>query len=114
VSGARFVSEPIRPTSAPISAAALAAGTPSLPEGFTWRKTEHRIAEVLDESKITARESFSNEKYVRRHQFRVRMEDGAVWTVYFLRQPGRSSGGRKAPRWFLLSVEGPEAEGAES
>jgi len=108
VSGARFVSEPLRPISAPVSPSALAAGTPSLPEGFAWRGADHRISEVLEESKATRRESFSGESYVRRHQYRLRMEDGAVWTVYFVRQPARSGiRGRHAPRWYLLSVEDP-------
>lgn len=108
MSRARFVSEPLRPTSVPVSPAALAAGAPSLPEGFVWRKKEHRIAEVLEQSKVTVRESFSGESYVRRHQYRLRMETGAVWTVYFVRHPGRSgSRSRKTPRWYLLSVEDP-------
>lgn len=112
MSAPRFVSEPLRPTSAPVSAAALAAGGPSLPEGFRWRGAEHRIAEVLEESKGLVRESFSGETYVRRHRYRLRMEDGAVWNVYFVRHPGRGAGNRKAPRWFLRSVEDPPGDGA--
>ncbi len=102
----RFVSEPIRPSSPPVSASALAAGAPSLPEGFTWRGMEHRIAEVLGHSKVMDEESFSGQSYVRRHRYRLRMEDGAVWTVYFVRHPPRSgTRSPKAPRWYLQTIE---------
>lgn len=100
-----FVSEPLRPISVPVSPVALAQGAPSLPEGFAWRGAEHRIADVLEQSKKTGRE-FSGEAYVRRHEYRLRMESGAIWTVYFVRHPSRSGiKSRKAARWYLLSIE---------
>ena len=45
--------------------------------------------------------------YVRRHTFRLRMDDGTVWDVYFLRRPPKSrSRAGVSRRWFLRSYFG--------
>ena len=102
----RFVSEPIKPTSVPISPTALAAGAPSLPEGFAWRGRDYRITDVLEEQKVMKEETFSGETYLRRHRYRLRMDDGSTWAVYFTRQSGVSRARqKKAARWFLQTIE---------
>ena len=106
MSAPRFVSEPLVPTSLPVSVAALAAGEPSLPKGFRWRDREYEIIEVLSQRKVLKQESFSGEKYVRRHQYRLRMDDGTIWTVYFVRHPPRSGISKPgAPRWYLQTID---------
>jgi hypothetical protein len=89
----RFVSEPIEPLTGRFDATAMVRGEPGLPEGFTWHGVAYRIEEVLETGKGLA--ASMGETYVRRHTFRLRMDDGGIWNVYFLRQ---------APGWFLLSV----------
>lgn len=83
--GAEFVSEAIEPLPGGFAAAAMVRGEPGLPPGFRWRGEERRIAAVLETGKRT-RDSMG-ERYVHRHVFRLSMDDGAEWEVYFLRQP---------------------------
>ncbi|MBN1513666.1 MAG: cytoplasmic protein [Phycisphaerae bacterium] len=100
-----LISEPITPLAGPKDAAAMARGEPGLPLGFTWRGREYRIADVLERWKQTGREGSraDGEVYVRRHAYRLRMNDGAEWSVYFVRQTPRSGSARR--RWFLYSIE---------
>ena len=100
----RFVSEPLTPIGGTISTADLARAEPSLPEGFVWRGRECRIVGVLEKSRSYRIDM--GDKYLARHLWRLRMEDGAIWNVYFARHsPGRKR--RVAePRWFLKTVEG--------
>jgi hypothetical protein len=102
-----FVSEPITPHAGTFDAAAMATGLPGLPRGFTWRGAAYRIDEQLETWKASAPEGGrpGGERYLRRHYFRLRMSDGAVWTVYFVRQAPRS--GPAKLRWFLYLVERP-------
>jgi len=80
-------------------------GEPGLPEGFTWRGASRRIEEVLDAGRIATPDM--GELYVRRHTWKLRMDDGAVWNVYFLRQAPKGGSRRaRARRWFLLSIDG--------
>jgi Domain of unknown function (DUF6504) len=97
----RFVSEPIVPVaSASGSADAPARGEPSLPPAFVWRGRERRVLEVLEYGKGLRLEGFSGERYLARHEWRLRMDDGEVWSVYFLRH-ARSGRGAARARWFL-------------
>jgi hypothetical protein len=105
----RFVSEPIIPVGGELDSAALARAEPSLPGAFRWRDREVRIAGVLLASRDVREESFSGERYLRRHVWKLRMEDGARWEVYFVRSapaPSPRRGGRA--RWFLKTIEEPE------
>lgn len=100
----RFVSEPIRPLGSPADAASLSRGEPGLPTGFSWRGEERRVVDVIERRKGLKEESFSGERYVHRHEYRLRMSDGTIWNVYFARQAGKSP--RKKPhRWFLQTIE---------
>lgn len=100
-----FVSEPITPQAGTFDATPMAAGLPGLPSGFDWRGAPFEIVERLDAWKQSGPEKgrADGERYLRRHCFRLRMSDGAIWTVYFTRQP--SQGGSGKTRWFLYSVE---------
>jgi len=79
-------------------------GEPGLPEGFAWREEERRIEEVLLAGKTATPDR--GELYIRRHTWRLRMDDGTIWNIYFLRQAPK--GGRPTTakrRWYLLSIE---------
>jgi hypothetical protein len=95
-----FISEPITPMPGPFTTGDMVRGEPGLPVGFLWRHREYRIVECLAVGKKLS--PSVGDMYVRRHTFRLEMDDGSVWEVYFLRQPPKGSSSRgKANRWFL-------------
>lgn len=100
-----FVSETITPHKGVFDTAAMAAGEPGLPRGFTWRDESFDVVERLESWKQSGPEKGRShgERYLRRHYYRLRMSDGAIWTVYFTRQPQQSGSARQ--RWFLYSIE---------
>lgn len=100
-----FVSEPITPCAGASDVRAMGRGEPGLPAAFEWRSERRGIAEVLEQWKQSAREGgrASGELYLRRHYYRLKMSDGASWTVYFIRQAPKSGSAKR--RWFLYSIE---------
>ncbi len=100
-----FVSEPVVPWAGTFASAEMATGVPGLPRGFDWRGASYEVVERLESWKQSGHEAgrVSGELYLRRHYHRLRMSDGSVWTVYFVRQAPRR--GPAAPRWFLYSTE---------
>lgn len=108
---AEFVSQSIRPVGGPADAHAMARGEPALPAAFEWGGREYRIVECLERWKFSSREGAhaQGELYLRRHYFRVRVDDGCVWTVYFVRQTPKSGSPRR--RWFLLEIDDRAAGG---
>jgi len=100
-----FVSEPIAPTGGAFDCAAMARGEPGLPGGFVWRGAVHRIVALAQRWKETSAEGAhaGGQIYLRRHYFKLRMDNGQTWTVYFLRQTPKS--GPATVRWFLYLVE---------
>src|SRR5271170_913428 len=102
---ASFISEPIIPIEASFDTSGMARGEPGLPQKFRWRKKEFVVAEVLERWKEQGDCAHgSGERYVRRHGFRVRTGDGAVFRLYFQRSFGRGKS-RAAHRWWIRSVE---------
>jgi hypothetical protein len=104
-----FVSEQIDPRPAAFDTAPMGRGEPGLPTGFRWRDRWYAVVERLRSWKQSAAEGGrpGGEVYLRRHCHRLRMSDGGVWTVYFVRQTPKS--GSPKQRWFLLSIEHPDA-----
>ena len=98
-----FVSESITPWRGTSDAAAMARAEPGLPKGFDWRAQSYEIVETLDRWKQSGTDM--GEVYLRRHCYRLRMNDGTIWTVYCLRQAPRS--GSRKRRWFLLEIDKP-------
>ncbi len=98
-----FVSEPLAPRAGTFDAGQMAAGLPGLPGGFVWRGESRAVVEVVETWKQSSPEGgrAGNERYLRRHYYRLRMSDESEWTVYFVRQTPRS--GSPKSRWFLLS-----------
>lgn len=101
---ADLISEPISPLPGTFDTAAMARGEPGLPDGFTWRGREFRVLGVEERWKKSEREGGVGELYLRRHYFRLAMDDGSEWVVYFTRQPPRGRSGRATrQRWFLYT-----------
>ncbi len=100
-----LVSEPITPHGDAFDLRAMATGEPGLPRAFKWRDDVFQVAEVVEQWKFSSREGSAarGELYLRRHYYRLRMSDGMLWTVYFLRQALRP--GRHQPRWFLYTID---------
>lgn len=98
-----LVSEPITPQPGTFDVSRMARGEPGLPTGFTWRGESTAVSDVVAAWKQSSREGGAGELYLRRHYYRIRMGDGRVWTVYFIRQAAR--GGNPKKRWFLYSIE---------
>lgn len=104
-SDASFVGEPISPRSGAFDTSSMATGAPGLPAQFTWRKQEHSIAEVLETWKSTgACRSGSQDRYVRKHWYKIRTTTGEVMVVHCDRQPPRS-GSKTKNRWTLYTIE---------
>ncbi len=100
-----FISEPICPVAETFDAAAMAMGMPGLPQRFTWRGREHGVAAVLQVGKSHGDcRNGSGERYVRRHDFRIRTDDGAIMRLYFQRSTGRGKLAART-RWMLHSIE---------
>lgn len=93
-----FVSEPVRPDPGTFDAATMTRGLAGLPTGFTWRERHFDIVECLDHVKQSAHERgrVDGERYLRRQQFTVRLDDGRIAKIYSERATGR---------WFLLTIE---------
>ncbi len=97
--GFDFVSGPISPLAGTFDTSGMAGGAPGIPEGFVRNGRTTRITEILGGWKLARPEPGSGELYVRRHYYRLRMDDGDTWVVYCLRG---STGVRTSPhRWFL-------------
>jgi phosphoribosylglycinamide formyltransferase-1 len=100
-----FVSEPILPVEASFDTGGMARGEPGLPRKFRWRKKEFIVAEVLERWKEHGDcRHGSGERYVRKHGYRVRTAEGAVFRIYFQRSVGR--GKLPKSRWWIHSIEG--------
>lgn len=100
-----FISEPIMPIDASFDTAGMARGEPGLPRKFRWRKKEFLVEEVLEQWKDHGDcRHGSGEHYVRKHGYRVRTSEGAIFRLYFQRSMGRGKLPTKS-RWWILSIE---------
>jgi hypothetical protein len=98
-----FISEPIEPVAGTFDTAAMTRGEPGLPKRFKWREEEYTVTDVLETWKETGPcRNGSPEQYLRKHWFKIRVEDGLEMTVYFERQ-ARSKRQSKI-RWWLYTV----------
>jgi hypothetical protein len=99
-----FVSEPIIPLAGTFDAAAMSRGEPGLPGKFRWRRKEFTVALELERWREHGDcRNGSGERYVRKHGFRVRTEDGSILRLYFQRTVGRGQSPKS--RWWLHSIE---------
>ena len=100
-----LISEPITPHPGTFEATRMARGEPGLPGGFDWRGCSTKVVELIGAWKESSREGgrAGGDLYLRRHYYRLRMSDGRLWIVYFVRQTPRS--GNPKARWFLYTIE---------
>ena len=110
---AELISEPLTPHAETHGIRSMGIGEPGLPSGFDWRDRSYRIMAVVRAWKHSSREGgrAGGELYLRRHYYELRMEDGTIWTVYFLRQPPKS--GNAKARWFLYTIDTPDNTSGE-
>ncbi|MBN1347302.1 MAG: cytoplasmic protein [Phycisphaerae bacterium] len=98
-----FVSEPITPVVATADAGGMTRGEPGLPGRFRWRHREFAVSEVLKVWKEDGPcRSGGNEKYLRKHWYTIRVDDGSEMTIYFDRQARSASQAKR--RWWLYTV----------
>jgi len=98
----KLISEAILPIPGTADVTAMARGEPGLPAGFVWRGNTYRIKACERTWKLHRPESSGKELYLRRHYYSVRMDGGAHWTVYCLRQP--PTAGSVGGRWYLYTI----------
>ena len=113
----RFIGEEIEPR---FSGRRGLEKRPECPGGFVWRGRAHRIDECLSEWRDYARRGKMahnmrashlaaaerrGSRGVGRHYFRVRLEDGRVFDLYYDRAP-RDTSGRKGSWYLLKEMEG--------
>ena len=101
-----FVSEEMVPVAATADAAAMSRAEPGLPQRFTWRGREYRVAGVLKKWKSSGpcrSSSQSREMYLRKHWYKILTAPPAVMTVYCQRQARNPK--RPKARWWIYTVE---------
>jgi len=99
--GERFISEAIEPIAGEFDPAAMAAGEPSLPARFRWRGREYEVAELLESRRELTPRSFEEDRYLRKHWFRIRTRCGVEMNLYFQRRSRDVRGGK---RWWLYTI----------
>jgi len=98
----KFICEALKPDTATMDTARMAAGGPGLPRMFLWRGQPLAIARVRREWRDTAPcRNGSGERYANKHWFELETEDGRVATVYFERRP---RGKALSARWWLHTI----------
>ncbi len=100
----QFISEAIVPEAGSFDTALMATGLASLPASFTWRGQRYAIVECLEHRKVSQPE-VTGERYLRRQEFRVKLDTGQHAWIYVLRNApaGASRSGAKR-RWFLYTM----------
>ncbi len=75
----QFVSEPIVPVKASMSATSVATGTSSFPKRFFWRDRDCKLDAGLDERKESGRaREGDGERHLRKHWLRMKTTDATV------------------------------------
>lgn len=100
-----FVSEPITPLGG-FQPSRLASGLTSAPQAFEWRGRRFSVRKTRSEAKVSEPEGHreGGERYFRRQEFVVELEDGLTATLYFVRNPTQRRGPGQ-PRWFLYDID---------
>ena len=99
----QFVGEELKPAPGTANVAAMSRGEPGLPESFTWRGKQYRVAGVISTWKSHGPcKSGGGEKYLRRHWYKILTEPPAAMTIYFERQARTQK--RPKARWWIYSI----------
>ncbi len=105
----RFICEPITPVAGTMDISAMAIGEPGLPKRFLWRNEEYTVDRVLEKWKELGAEPGGDNKYVRKHWYRILTTSGHEMKLYFERQ-SRSRAQQKV-RWWLFTMMRTREEG---
>jgi hypothetical protein len=98
-----LISEAIEPLMEETAERPFLAGEPVLPARFRWRGDEYRIASILGSWKEYSEGSRQMpDRYLRKHWFHVRTEDGTEMKLYFERS-ARSKGTERS-RWWIFTI----------
>lgn len=98
-----LISESIEPVMEETAERPFLAGEPVLPAAFRWRGVEYRVETILDSWKeYSPGTRQMPDRYLRKHWFHVRAQDGTEMKIYFERHV-RSKGTERA-RWWLFTV----------
>jgi hypothetical protein len=98
-----LISEAIEPILETAAEQPFLVGEPVLPARFRWRGAEHGIAAVLESWKEYSEGSRQMpERYLRKHWYRIRTEDGTEMKIYFERS-ARSKAKARA-RWWIFTI----------
>jgi len=101
-----FIGQAITPLDTSFATGAMAGGASGLPARFSWRGKRFAVAEVLETWKEAGDcRHGSGERYVRKHWYRIRTDEGVVMRIYFERQARCGS----RARWRLYSLVDPAA-----
>jgi phosphoribosylglycinamide formyltransferase-1 len=101
---ASFLSEPILPVKGTFDPTGMSRGEPGVPHEFHWREKKFTVAAVLERWKDTGEcRNGSGERYIRKHNYRIRTSDGDILQIYFQRSVGR--GKMPKMRWWIRGVE---------
>ena len=104
---AEFISEPIKPVPGTFDTTAMTRGEPGLPGRFVWRDKEYTVADVLETwQQLGPDKGGGPERYLRKHWFKIRTEDGPEMTIYFERQARARR--QSKTRWWLFTIEEPQ------
>jgi hypothetical protein len=99
----QLVSEAIEPDLDAPAGLPFRVGDPIVPGRFLWRGRAYAVAAILESWKELSKGSRAMpDRYVRRHWYRVRTEDGSEMKLYVERR-GRARGKAK-PGWWIYSV----------
>ncbi|MHC4424998.1 MAG: DUF6504 family protein [Planctomycetota bacterium] len=102
-----FVSEPIMPVEGTLDTTGMTRGEPGIPGRFVWREKEYAVLDVLETWKESGPcRSGGPERYLRKHWFKVRTDNGLEMTMYFERQARTKRQSKK--RWWLYTIEKPQ------
>ena len=102
-----FVSEPIMPVSGTFDTTGMTRGEPGVPGRFVWREKEYAVLDVLETWKESGPcRSGGSERYLRKHWFKVRTDNGLEMTMYFERQARTKRQSKK--RWWLYTIKKPQ------
>ncbi len=102
-----FVSEPIMPVTGTFDTTGMTRGEPGVPGRFVWREKEYAVLDVLEAWKESGPcRSGGPERYLRKHWFKVRTDNGLEMTMYFERQARTKRQSKK--RWWLYTIKKPQ------
>ena len=100
----KLISEEVKPVTGTYDLSAMTTGAPGFPGKFVWRNREYVLAEVLERWKDTSDcRHGGDEKYVRKHWYKIRTTCGLIMKIYFERQVKRGSSPKR--RWWLYTIQ---------